>query len=276
LLSCNDSQTHWIFSSESQIQTRLRNLERHFSQPSDEIMNMLSEIENARTLDILSLNIDKNKAKELELKYYQLLGFPLQGVCRVLKRIGGLWNRRQVDGDKFICLDNFDKMANKDCYIYTFGISNDWTFEDIMDKVGCKIFSYDHTVDFPSTRGKNIHFKKIGLGDGEHLQSLTNIIAANGHQNTTIEYLKIDIEGYEFSDAGLRDWLDSGALDNVNQIALELHHKDNPQQIPFYLQLLQDLYKAGFRQISQEVNMVMGLGPRGLYYNLVEVVFMKV
>ena len=44
LLSCNDSQTHWIFSSESQIQTRLRNLERHFSQPSDEIMNMLSEI----------------------------------------------------------------------------------------------------------------------------------------------------------------------------------------------------------------------------------------
>ena len=59
-----------------------------------------------------------------------------------------------MDGDKFICLDNFDKMANKvkrqiqsynrilvlsffqDCYIYTFGISNDWTFEDIMDKVG--------------------------------------------------------------------------------------------------------------------------------------------
>ena len=56
---------------------------------------------------------------------------------------------------------------------------------------GCKIFSYDHTVDFPATRGKNIHFKKIGLGDGEHLQSLKNIIATNGHQNTTIEYLKV-------------------------------------------------------------------------------------
>ena len=41
--------------------------------------------------------------------------------------------------------------------------------------------------------------------------------------------MQIDIEGYEFSEAGLRDWLDSGALNNVNQIALELHHKDNHQ-----------------------------------------------
>ena len=36
--------------------------------------------------------------------------------------------------------------------------------------------------------------------------------------------LQIDIEGYELEPAGLRDWLDSGALRNVQQIALEVHH----------------------------------------------------
>ena len=40
------------------------------------------------------------------------------------------------------------------------------------------------------------------------------------------------------------------------------------------LRILQDLYKLGFRVISQEVNMVMGPDNKG-FYNLLEVVFMK-
>ena len=35
--------------------------------------------------------------------------------------------------------------------------------------------------------------------------------------------LQIDIEEYEFSKGGLEDWIRSGALENVNQMALELH-----------------------------------------------------
>ena len=34
---------------------------------------------------------------------------------------------------------------------------------------------------------------------------------------------QIDIEGTEFTDGGFKDWIQSGALENVNQIALELH-----------------------------------------------------
>ena len=55
-------------------------------------------------------------------------------VSRVLKRIGGHWLKRQVDGDKFICMDNL--LVNDKCLIYSFGISNDWTFEDQMDSAG--------------------------------------------------------------------------------------------------------------------------------------------
>ena len=57
-----------------------------------------------------------------------------------MKRIGGTWidgSHKQVDGDKFLC---FDKILTRDspCLIYSFGISNDWTFEDLMDSFGIK------------------------------------------------------------------------------------------------------------------------------------------
>ena len=41
------------------------------------------------------------------------------------------------------------------------------------------------------------------------------------------------------------------------------------------LQLVQDLYKLGFRVISHEPNMVVGPDPEDGFYHFVEVVFMK-
>ena len=38
---------------------------------------------------------------------------------------------------------------------------------------------------------------------------------------------QIDIEGAEFSSGGFSDWISTGALDNVHQIALELHVKQS-------------------------------------------------
>ena len=37
----------------------------------------------------------------------------------------------------------------------------------------------------------------------------------------------IDVEGTEFTDGGFKDWIKSGALENVNQMALELHVVQN-------------------------------------------------
>ena len=92
----------------------------------------------------------------------------------------------------------------------------------------------------------------------------------------------------------MKDWIQSGALKNVNQIALELHvvqkkanerwysnrvnvkiNKIHFRQYIELLEILKDLYKLGFVLISHEVNMVWGpRDPDGLY-DLVEVVFMK-
>ena len=60
---------------------------------------------------------------------------------------------------------------------------------------------------------------------------------------------QIDIEGGEFSSGGFSDWISTGALDNVNQIALELHVMQS-DFLPL-VELLQQLYRLGFRLISQ-------------------------
>ena len=64
----------------------------------------------------------------------------LENHFRILKRVGGTWldveppGHKQVDGDKFVCLD---EILNKNsCIVYSIGVSNDWTFDDQMDNIG--------------------------------------------------------------------------------------------------------------------------------------------
>ena len=75
-------------------------------------------------------------------------------------------------------------------------------------------------MDFPAERGNNTHFYKKGKKD-ETTNTLASILAENGHTESVIEYLKIDIEDHEL--AAFPDWLVTGALKHVNQVALELH-----------------------------------------------------
>ena len=69
------------------------------------------------------------------------MNFPLQTVCTVSKFLGGQWlaDYGCIDGNKFVCLDNFYKdVKNEECLIYTFGVSDDWTFEEITASMGCR------------------------------------------------------------------------------------------------------------------------------------------
>ena len=106
--------------------------------------------------------------------------------------VGGQGQHQQVDGDKFVCLDPL--LAAQQCLIYSFGLASDWTFEDQMDRFGCSIFAYDHTISAPAKRGRNIHFFKTGLGIGRDLKTLKEIIEENNHQNRNIHYLKVRLQ----------------------------------------------------------------------------------
>ena len=136
----------------------------------------------------------------------------LRKLSRFMKRIGGKWidgskpMHKQVDGDKFICLDEIVKTGTA-CLIYSFGISNDWTFEDQMDSFGreesdkeelfeniegCDVYAYDHTINAPPTRGRNIRYFKTGVGKGSiNLKTLKALIQQNGHTGSLIQYLKV-------------------------------------------------------------------------------------
>ena len=61
----------------------------------------------------------------------------------------------ESDGQKFVCMDDLLKhLENDECLIYSFGVADDWTFEDIMDSFGCTVYAFDASVDYPARRGK--------------------------------------------------------------------------------------------------------------------------
>ena len=100
---------------------------------------------------------------------------------------------QQVDGDYFVCMDSILVKKDKPCIIYTFGIANDWSFEDGMDYLGCEIHAHDPTVDFPAERGENIHFYKLGISTetASNVATLSDILKKNGHTDSIIDYLKV-------------------------------------------------------------------------------------
>ena len=54
-----------------------------------------------------------------------------------MKRFGGHFNSvgHHIDGDKYICLDSF--IQKEHCTVYSFGISTDWSFDDMVaDRLG--------------------------------------------------------------------------------------------------------------------------------------------
>ena len=87
---------------------------------------------------------------------------------------------------------------------------------------GCEVHAYDPTVDLSESK---IPFKfyKVGVGHVDTMRDRTlgNLIMANGHRDRHITMIKMDVEGEEVK--GLNKWLDEGALDNVQQFALEYH-----------------------------------------------------
>ena len=79
--------------------------------------------------------------------------------CKVQKTIGGKWNSineiemvnrcqakgncetwPQIDGVKKICLDDLLTAIQSDsCLVYSFGLAENWNFEEILAQLGCKV-----------------------------------------------------------------------------------------------------------------------------------------
>mmetsp|Transcript_14086 Transcript_14086/g.23980 ORF Transcript_14086/g.23980 Transcript_14086/m.23980 type:complete len:351 (-) Transcript_14086:159-1211(-) len=151
------------------------------------------------------------------------------------------------DGPKFICGVDFiahqTAHEGKKCLVYSVGSNNDVSFEKAVHTFmdGCEVHTFDPTLSSPFVGGKYATFHPWGLGkdgvEGEHEgkkwsgKSFETIIRELGHENCTIDVLKIDCEGCEWDTMSPLFELMSSRRVKINQVLIELHLRSGPQQL---------------------------------------------
>ena len=151
------------------------------------------------------LNFCKSIEKELKIKSVE---------NKALVRIG-----KEDDGG-YIMVDDF-----KDAGIaYSFGISDDVSWDADMSDRGYEVFMYDHTIEKLPYETRGFHFFKKGIADSlessDELNSLEYYLEENGHLDCSGMILKMDVEGAE---RGFFNLVDSDTLKKFDQIVFELH-----------------------------------------------------
>ena len=207
-------------------------------------------------------NLRKTKPVESTIDtFHSIVMDTFSTACNVKTRLGGAYlsGCHVMDGQKYVCMDELMKdIRRNECIVYSFGIGDDMSFEKGISEMGCKVFAYDPTIDQAPYQSENITFKKIGVvgtpSEDKNYQTLNEILKNNGHSNTKISYLKLDIESHELS--GLPIWLDNGDLDNVEQLAIEVHLEPPEPAITLkFLETFLDLHLKGqFRIFNWEAN----------------------
>ena len=139
-----------------------------------------------------------------------------------------------MDGQYPICLDPAVRpitSKEKRCIVYSFGINNEWSFDEAMVEYGCDVFAFDPSMnETDHDHSEHIHFYNLGLSDGNYVDSnnwklmtLDSIyrMLVPQHGETVIDYLKIDI-GLDEWDA-LAQIIKEGTLSKVRQLTVEFH-----------------------------------------------------
>ncbi|XP_076069683.1 putative methyltransferase-like protein 24 [Oratosquilla oratoria] len=217
------------------------------------------------------------------------LSYFLGSSCRKLVRQGGNYCHGDREGSKLLCLDEgLFPSLNQKCLLYSFGVGMDSTFEVGMVVFHrlCTVFLFDdddeHREEFSTSKmSRRMHFEAVRLGptnavqythfmEGEIKEDVYRYMTYDtirenlGHRNTTIHYLKVDIEGFEWD--VFRQILQNHSLDGVLQISMEIHLKELLKEelskgevsalIAEYYKTLQLLAKSGFELVYVQDNIL--------------------
>ncbi|XP_067652441.1 probable methyltransferase-like protein 24 [Haliotis asinina] len=157
-------------------------------------------------------------------------------------------------GNWHVCMDKQFEVKPP-CLVYSFGISNDWTFDDAMGDLGCQVHSFDPSIGKKSfRRSTNVHFHDIGLGSRDDdafvprrdiyvrnsttwtVRRLKTIMEMLGHTDRHLDVLKIDVETTEWP--AVKDFVESGIFQKIRQFAVEWHlftaHPRKDKYVEFY------------------------------------------
>ncbi|XP_045118049.1 uncharacterized protein LOC123508393 [Portunus trituberculatus] len=190
--------------------------------------------------------------------------------CDYKMMLGGrlLGKSSKMDGDKWVCMDKQFNISPRNCLIFSFGVGADWSFEDEAEK-NWAVFAFDPTINQKThNRTKNISFFNLGISDktGPTVKVKTNrysnILSDLGHLNSTIDILKIDVEGSEllfFKDVFERT---PNLLKNVKFIAMEVHiggqNKEIGRTHTLFWNYFQLLDCFGFKIVYSAINPFVG------------------
>lgn len=165
--------------------------------------------------------------------------------CRLRQRIGVM-----ADGGKWICDPNRVKLR-RDCLVYSFGSSGDFSFEVHLKKSlpHCEIYSFDKARYL--CPDDVCHFRQVTAGDGiqpNQSSSWSDVVRQLNHTHRFIEIAKIDIEGSEYD--FVTTILDELIHHKPRQLIIELH----PTNVTAIARLFVELRKHRYVIFSKENN----------------------
>lgn len=171
------------------------------------------------------------------------------------------------DGHKAVCLDPFISPKYNECLAYSFGINNEWTFDEAMSQFGCNVYSFDPSMGLSNQEiSERIHFLSIGLTEANssqlkypsswNMKSLSSIyeMLEREHGAKPIDVLKMDIEFSEWD--VIPSFIQSGMSEKVKQLAVEIHFhsEDSLEVFSSYYHKLRALEGKGFYRFSSRAN----------------------
>ena len=258
---------------ETNVNPKLSNESAHHK-----IYEFICKEDKAQT-SLIKIDFTSKSPEDLQMLFHEFVQNPHLGRCSSLKRFGGKYQKacQYFDGHKFVCLPELQYDIKKDeCLIYSFGVSTEWSFEKAMNDFGCQVLMFDPTVNYPKELGDKLSFEKLGVAarrnEEKQLDTFSSILRRNGHLDRKITYLKVDVEGAEVD--GLLDWLESGALKNVQQLGLEFHLPDTATTLEFFYALLKLYSLTDFRLVSFDFN-GCGRNYDSWYTKYAEIVLMR-
>ena len=197
---------------------------------------------------------------------FEYLYWTNRSACRIVHEFGGIVHaypglRGVLDGQKVMCMDLAPKV--NDCVVYSFGINDEWSFDQAIQRYGCTVYAFDPSMkrqDFDYR--PNIHFFDLGISDrnqlvnGWKMRTLDSIyeMLVPFHGNVTIDYLKLDVESDEW--AVLPQIIASRMLDKVKQLAVEVHFRsgDTRDHVIHHVNVLKKLEDGGMVRFASRTN----------------------
>ena len=209
--------------------------------------------DNITGLDRQLTDITKSEA---ELRFYSVIS-TLHVNCTNMQRMGN-----SGDGGWDICISEPYHPKNN-CRVYSFGIRNDFSFDDAMgEQYGCIVRAFDPSMHVGDhMRSNRVWLYKVGLGaentisqKGWRLKTLGTILSEANDLNNVIDVLKFDIEYSELS--CLCSMFNEGVLYNVRQLVFEIHitHRSSVQDFHDISEILLEIERIGFRRFHYHQN----------------------